>query len=392
MPNDCLVDSVRLALGEAPMKLFIRGLAAHVISGSASCSFVCSLAAPALVALCITACGASRDEGASNSVVRPASFSSQLRASRVDLLSGERVELQADVGGADQKFTYTWRQARPRRPEGVFSSPDKGRTFFTAPEVDIRTRFQLSVTVATELGSHTSDVVVTVDPIQQPEPRPRGPSNASGPYASGPEPTGPTGPSVPGPVLTAVSELASLRSGSRTALRVEEPASFSNYEWTQLLPADLGGAFDDARASQPSFRAPAVATATAFVLRVKATDSGGAEQSSTVSFEVTPATYSDDVQPFLANSCGGCHGGANPRAGLDTSKPDHLTGDNRRTNCGVGKRIVAGDVGQSSLVRRLKGTCVEGGPRMPLADDDLIDREPELLERVESWIMSGATF
>lgn len=315
-------------------------------------------------------CGTtSNNDLSGNSALRPAStIGVSVKASSPNVLGGERIELQAAASGAEG-LTYQWQQTRPRTPVGTFTSADKATTGYMAPPFTIRTRVALACTVTGPEGSKTSEVIVVVDPLIEDE--------DAGESADVP--------------FQAASSLTNVRSGSQVMLSIAGARNFSNFAWRQVGPTNHNGTFDDATVAQAAFRAPAVAASETFVLQVSATDRNGATQTSTVSLVVEPATYKDDVLPIWEAHCVGCHNPNKTRANFDMTNSEHYFQDNFRPNCGAGKRVVAGDVGASSLVRRLKNTCAEGGARMP-PKDDLFDRQPELLERVESWIASGAVF
>lgn len=92
--------------------------------------------------------------------------------------------------------------------------------------------------------------------------------------------------------------------------------------------------------------------------------------------------FNADVMIPLKARCVSCHAGRNPAGGLDLSNPAGLQ------KGGVsGKTVVAGNPGQSVLIRRLKG--LDGKPQMPMGFAPL---DKAQLDRIERWISAGAAF
>lgn len=80
------------------------------------------------------------------------------------------------------------------------------------------------------------------------------------------------------------------------------------------------------------------------------------------------------VQPILSAKCIGCHGAANPKAGV-----------NLTTFAGVSKIVKAGDPKESELVQVMHGG--EGHKRMPPMGEPVPDAQIKI---VEDWIQAGA--
>jgi hypothetical protein len=97
-----------------------------------------------------------------------------------------------------------------------------------------------------------------------------------------------------------------------------------------------------------------------------------------------PAVQTDftrDVQPLLERHCVECHGTKKARGRLRLHSPDHVAKGGQS-----GVVVVAGDVEQSLLMRRVLG--LDGEDRMPLDADPLSDGE---LATLRAWIAAGAT-
>lgn len=94
-----------------------------------------------------------------------------------------------------------------------------------------------------------------------------------------------------------------------------------------------------------------------------------------------PGAYSSTIQAIFDRSCNasGCHGAANPGAGLDlTSWPKLIAGSR------FGEVVVAFRPDESHLIDHLTGAAE---PRMPLSRDPLPEREIEAIRR---WVADGA--
>lgn len=89
-----------------------------------------------------------------------------------------------------------------------------------------------------------------------------------------------------------------------------------------------------------------------------------------------PPGYARDVAPILRANCLGCHSADDPQGGLDLSRPD-----------GIGKAVVAGDPGRSSLIARL--THPDKTKRMPLGFPALSKAQ---IETLTAWVRAGAKF
>ena len=87
---------------------------------------------------------------------------------------------------------------------------------------------------------------------------------------------------------------------------------------------------------------------------------------------VTSATYAD-VQGIMTGNCLPCHGGDNPRAGINLTNYE-----------GISKTVVAGDPHNSLLVRAVHGAGVR---KMPPGGRSLTDDQ---MKTIEAWILAGA--
>ncbi len=92
-------------------------------------------------------------------------------------------------------------------------------------------------------------------------------------------------------------------------------------------------------------------------------------------------TYAEVDAVFAKYHCTVCHGGADPRAGLNLESYARLLKGGKS-----GQVVIPGDPGKSELVRRLKGLSE---PRMPYTGPPwLTDEETRT---IEGWIAAGAT-
>ena len=91
-------------------------------------------------------------------------------------------------------------------------------------------------------------------------------------------------------------------------------------------------------------------------------------------------TYAEVDAIFAKYHCTVCHGGADPRAGLNLESYARLLKGGKS-----GPVVIPGDPGKSELVRRLKGLSE---PRMPYTGPPwLTDEETGT---IEAWIAAGA--
>ncbi|MBI3071770.1 MAG: hypothetical protein HYY84_06530 [Deltaproteobacteria bacterium] len=110
-----------------------------------------------------------------------------------------------------------------------------------------------------------------------------------------------------------------------------------------------------------------------------AVDGGGTTPVSDGGVDAGPATvsYAATVQPILANSCGACHSGSSPQAGLDVTTYAGLV--TQQLERGI---IVPGDPAGSVLVQRIaNGSMPPAGLPSPTASE---------LDTIKAWITSGA--
>lgn len=86
-----------------------------------------------------------------------------------------------------------------------------------------------------------------------------------------------------------------------------------------------------------------------------------------------PATFAQ-VQPILTAKCAGCHGGANPKEGINLTNYE-----------GVAKVVTPGDPKKSEIILAMQGG--EGHKRMPPTGDPVATDQIKI---VKSWIRGGA--
>lgn len=103
-------------------------------------------------------------------------------------------------------------------------------------------------------------------------------------------------------------------------------------------------------------------------------------------------TWRQRVQPILQSSCGGCHGGENPQAGLDLLAADAWTRLRQPSTQNPNLKFIdSGRPETSYLWLKLAGDGSISGSRMPL--DPLNGTRtlpPEQLSDIEAWILGGA--
>jgi hypothetical protein len=105
----------------------------------------------------------------------------------------------------------------------------------------------------------------------------------------------------------------------------------------------------------------------------------------------SPVSYANDVEPVFVKACSECHGGDNPKKGLDLSKGNgyaHLV-DIKSQEVPAMILVKAGEPAASYLWLKLTHTATEGrgmprtlfsSKKLPKADLDL----------VQNWIVQGA--
>ncbi|WP_224248327.1 hypothetical protein [Hyalangium gracile] len=103
--------------------------------------------------------------------------------------------------------------------------------------------------------------------------------------------------------------------------------------------------------------------------------------------------FADRVWPILQSSCGGCHGGSNPQAGLDLLSPGAW---NRLQAFSLQnptlKLIDSGRPEKSYLWLKLAGDGSVSGSRMPLDPLNSGSRSlpQDQLDSIQTWILAGA--
>src|SRR5512136_3423094 len=105
----------------------------------------------------------------------------------------------------------------------------------------------------------------------------------------------------------------------------------------------------------------------------------------------TPLSYATDVEPMILKACADCHGGDNPKKGLDLSKGkglEHLVGVKSQE---VPEMVLikAGDPASSYLWLKVTHTATQGKgmPRTLFGSKKL--PQPSL-DAIQNWIIQGA--
>jgi hypothetical protein len=105
----------------------------------------------------------------------------------------------------------------------------------------------------------------------------------------------------------------------------------------------------------------------------------------------TPVSYAKDVEPILVKACGECHGGDNPKKGLDLSKDKGYAQLVSVKSQEVPEmvRVKPGDPAASYLWLKLTHTATQGRgmPRTLFGAKKL--PQPDL-DLVQQWIIQGA--
>ena len=157
---------------------------------------------------------------------------------------GDTVTLDAttssDVDG--DSLTYQWTQESPDTPIITLSDSTVVQPTFTAPEVDTATDFTFKVTASDTIDTDTDTVTITVNNV----------------------PTANAG------VDQTVTEGATITLDATGSVDVD--GDFLTYQWTQESPDTPIITLSDSTATQPTFTAPEVATATVFTFKVTVSD------------------------------------------------------------------------------------------------------------------------
>ena len=100
-----------------------------------------------------------------------------------------------------------------------------------------------------------------------------------------------------------------------------------------------------------------------------------------VKLKAGEVSFGAEVAPVLLEHCVGCHDADQPEANLSVVSLDRLLRGGRG-----GPPIVTGKGAESLLVKKLKGTGIDG-QRMPLGKPPLTD---DMIAMIEKWINQGA--
>ena len=181
---------------------------------------------------------------------------------------GDTVTLDAtasvDVDVGDS-LTYQWTQESPDLPIITLSGSTATQPTFTAPEVDTATVFTFKVTVSDGADATDTDTVsITVHDISTPVNTP---------------PTADAG------VDQTVTEGDTVTLDATASVDVDVGDSLT-YQWTQESPDLPIITLSGSTATQPTFTAPEVDTATVFTFKVTVSDGADATDTDTVSITV----------------------------------------------------------------------------------------------------------
>jgi mono/diheme cytochrome c family protein len=105
----------------------------------------------------------------------------------------------------------------------------------------------------------------------------------------------------------------------------------------------------------------------------------------------SPVSYANDVEPVFVKACAECHGGDNPKKGLDlsTGKGYARLVDIKSQEVPAMVLVKAGEPAASYLWLKLTHTATEGKgmPRTMFSSKTLPQAE---LDLVQNWIIHGA--
>jgi mono/diheme cytochrome c family protein len=105
------------------------------------------------------------------------------------------------------------------------------------------------------------------------------------------------------------------------------------------------------------------------------------EAMAAVALKPGDVSFASDIAPILLDQCAGCHDANQPEGNLSMTTLERLVRGGRG-----GAAIMPGRGAESLLVKKLKGTGIEG-QRMPLGKPPLAD---DLITLVQRWIDQGA--
>ncbi len=105
----------------------------------------------------------------------------------------------------------------------------------------------------------------------------------------------------------------------------------------------------------------------------------------------SPVSYAKDVEPIFVKACGECHGGDNPKKGLDLSKGKGYQGivGVKSQEIPAMALVKPGEPAASYLWLKLTHTATEGRgmPRTLFSSKKLPQSQ---LDIVQNWIIQGA--
>lgn len=128
--------------------------------------------------------------------------------------------------------------------------------------------------------------------------------------------------------------------------------------------------------TQPGPVAPTQAATQPASVPTSANTTAAAPESVTAAPVVSTVSFSKDVMPIFANSCGDCHGGEQMKAGLDLTTYDSLMAGSSN-----GSVIVPGNSADSFLIQQVvNGKMPKRGPKLTA----------EQIKTISDWIDAGA--
>jgi hypothetical protein len=277
----------------------------------------------------------------------------------------EQQPITLSVTGFDpdgDTLTYAWSQTAPASPVGTFSSSSAREPTWTAPNVTTSGTYTLRVVISDgQGGTAQGSINITVQKVNQ------------APIVSA--------------TINAPGSLLAGDTGDFSITASDPDGDPLTISWQQTVPS--AGTFVGSTSAQSTrWFSPAIGASASFTLSVSVTDNQSAAVVRTVNVPVTVPAYSS-VQEVWNTTCTGCHGGGGGLSLASGSSHTNLVNQNTtNAQCNTLKRVVPGDPGNSSLIRKMEGnTC---GTRMPSNNPQYFSSNPGLLIRVRSWILAGA--
>lgn len=318
-----------------------------------------------LAAVGLVACGSQVD------VAGPPTFSTVPTADGNTADELTAVNLSAAASGV----TFSWSQVSPVSPVGTFSAPDQPDTSWTAPEIlDVDNAvFQLRLTISDGKYLTSGDVFLTVANVNDPPQIEHVFVSDYDPYVGD---------------TISVQVIASDRDG--------DPFTIT---WMEDPNQDPPGTLMDADQVTATWRPGAVAADTPISLWVDLDDGNGKTATrSTFVVNARVPDFDQHIQAIFDANCNpGCHNTGNLTGNLNLELGTAYTqlvgvAVNAAGPCNgvVTNRVQATDLNNSALWLKVTGQTACGTNRMPQGNPTYFDNNPAMLERIQSWILSGA--